>query len=211
MKFGKIIILNGAPRSGKSSIVKAVQNTFDGIWLNIGVDVYVDNVTPPGLQPGIGLRPGGERPDLEPFVSDCYRALYESIAMHSKLGLNIIADVCHHDNYSKPLNILPHCAKILVEYPALFVGVRCPVDVIMKRRNAPDEDPKRSYLKGTADVPVPPQVLLWEQVHLPGIYDLEIDTSTSSPDTSAEIIRDRLLSETPARAFRKLALLLDAS
>jgi len=207
MEFGKIIVLNGAPRSGKSSIIKAVQNTFDGIWVNIGVDIYVDHITPPGLQPGLGLRPGGERPDLESFVSDCYTALYASIAIHSKLGLNIIADVCHHDNYSKPLNILPGCAKILAEHRALFVGVRCPVDVIMKRRNAPDPDHKRSYLKGTAEIPVPPQVLLWEQVHLPGIYDLEVDTSTNSPETCAEIIRERLLSEMPPHAFKKLASL----
>ena len=33
---GQIIILNGAPRSGKSSIVTVIQETFDGVWLNLG-------------------------------------------------------------------------------------------------------------------------------------------------------------------------------
>ena len=207
MKFGKIIILNGAPRSGKSSIVKVVQNTFDGIWLNIGVDVYVDHITPPGLQPGIGLRPGGERPDLESFVEISYKALYQSIAIHSSLGLNVIADVCHHNNYSKPLNILPACAKILADHDVLSVGVKCPIETIMARRNEPDQHPKRNYLKGTVETPVPSQVLLWEQVHYPGIYDLEVDTSLNSPEICGGIIRDRLASETAPDAFKRLAKL----
>jgi chloramphenicol 3-O phosphotransferase len=65
---GQVIILNGAPRSGKSSIAAAIQETFDGPWMNLGVDVLVRQVTPPRYRPGIGLRPGGERPDLESFV-----------------------------------------------------------------------------------------------------------------------------------------------
>ena len=37
---GQIIILNGTPRSGKSSIAAAIQNTFDGVWMNLGVDRF---------------------------------------------------------------------------------------------------------------------------------------------------------------------------
>ena len=59
---GQIVILNGAPRSGKSSIVAVIQETFDGPWMNLGVDTYVRQVTPNQYRPGIGLRPGGERP-----------------------------------------------------------------------------------------------------------------------------------------------------
>lgn len=51
-------------------------------------------------QPGIGLPPGGERPDLEPLIVTLYRAMYEAIATHSRLGLNVVADVGHHDAYS---------------------------------------------------------------------------------------------------------------
>jgi len=56
---GWIVVLNGPPRSGKSSIVDVIQATFDGPWLNLGVDVFSPFVTPPRLRPGIGLRPGG--------------------------------------------------------------------------------------------------------------------------------------------------------
>lgn len=81
---GHIVVLNGAPRSGKSSIAGAIQESFDGVWMNLGVDVFARRVTPARYQPGIGLRTGGERPDLEPFIEASYAALYESIAAHSR-------------------------------------------------------------------------------------------------------------------------------
>ena len=56
-----IVILNGAPRSGKSSIVAAIQESADRPWMNLGVDVFARHVTPQRWQPGIGLRPGEDR------------------------------------------------------------------------------------------------------------------------------------------------------
>src|SRR5215210_8201638 len=64
---GQIIILNGAPRSGKSSIVAVIQETFDGLWMNLGVDRFM-SMTPARYLPGIALRPGGERQDIEPVI-----------------------------------------------------------------------------------------------------------------------------------------------
>jgi chloramphenicol 3-O phosphotransferase len=46
----QIIILNSAPRSGKSSIVQAIQESFDGVWVNLGVDVFV-RLTPLQYRP----------------------------------------------------------------------------------------------------------------------------------------------------------------
>jgi chloramphenicol 3-O phosphotransferase len=72
---GQIVVLNGAPRSGKSSIAAVIQETFDGPWLNLGVDVFCQHVTPPRLRPGIGLRPGGgERSDIEALIPALYAA-----------------------------------------------------------------------------------------------------------------------------------------
>src|SRR5574340_1847130 len=129
---GQIIILNGTPRSGKSSIATVIQNMFEGVWMNLGVDRF-KQMTPERYQPGIGLRPGGERPDLEPLVVMLYRAMYESIAQHSRLGLNVVVDVGHHDAYSVPRGILPNCAKQLEALTVLFVGIRCPIEAIMQR------------------------------------------------------------------------------
>jgi chloramphenicol 3-O phosphotransferase len=195
-KPGQIVILNGTPRSGKSSIANVIQNTFEGVWMNLGVDLF-KQMTPERYQPGIGLRPGGERPDLELLIVTLYRAMYEAIAQHSRLGLNVVVDVGHHDAYSVPRKILPRCAQHLQGLPVLFVGVRCPLEVIMHRRRATWH---------TDDTTVPEAVILWQQaVHEPGIYDLEVDTSELSPEECAEIIRHYLENSLPATAFQRLA------
>jgi chloramphenicol 3-O phosphotransferase len=197
--LGQIVVLNGAPRSGKSTIAAAIQRTFEGAWMNLGVD-YFKQMTPERYQPGIGLRPGGERPDLEPLIVILYRAMYDAIAAHSRLGLNVVVDVGHHDDYSVRRGILPDCARRLSGLPVLFVGVRCPIEVVMQRRQA-------TWGAGPADDgSVPEPVSRWQRaVHVPGIYDLEVDTSVLSPEACAERIRRRLEAGPPATAFERLA------
>ena len=195
-KPGQIIILNGTPRSGKSSIAAAIQDTFEGVWMNLGVDRF-KQMTPERYQPGIGLRPGGERPDLEPLIVVLYSAMYAAIDRHCRLGLNVVVDVGHHDAYSVPLDILPNCAKQLHGLPVLFVGVHCPLEVIMQRRRDTWH---------TSETTVPEAVILWQQaVHIPGIYDLEVDTSVLKPEECAEIIRKRLANGPSPTAFQHLA------
>ncbi|MEB9862549.1 chloramphenicol phosphotransferase [Bacillus cereus] len=195
-KPGQIVIMNGTPRSGKSSITTVIQSTFKGVWMNLGVDGFMQ-MTPECYQPGIGLRPGGERPDIEPLVILMYKAMYESIAAHSRLGINVVVDVGHHDNYSVPWRILPECARMLKGLPVMFVGVHCPIEIIMKRRI---ETWKVGY---SEDGSIPLPVKLWqESVHEPGIYDLEIDTSVLNPEECANLIRLRLENGPPPTAFQ---------
>ena len=197
--LGKIIVLNGAPRSGKSSIASVIQQTFDGVWMNLGVDQFM-RMTPNKYLPGIGLRPGGERPDLESIISAIYYAMYESIAVHSRLGLNVVVDVGHHDNYSVPRDILFDCARILKGLPALLVGIRCPLDEIMRRRQLTGY---KGYDESGA---IPTPILLWQEaVHSPGIYDYEVDTSIHSSEECAALINNRLFDASPATAFHHLA------
>lgn len=196
---GQIVILNGAPRSGKSSIAAVIQDTFTGVWINLGVDRYKPMI-PARYQPGIGLRPGGERPDLEPLIVILYRALYQAIAQHSRLGLNVVVDVGHHDAYAVPHGILPTCARQLHGLPVVFVGVHCPLEVVMHRRRA------TWPTANDDDGAIPPAVRLWQQaVHVPGIYDLEVDTSVLTAEECAALIQQRLKDGPPPSAFQSLA------
>ncbi len=196
---GQIVILNGTPRSGKSSIAAVIQDTFAGVWMNLGIDRFKP-MTPDRYQPGIGLRPGGERPDLEPLIVLLYRAMYEAIALHSRLGLNVVVDVGHHDAYSVPRGILPAGARQLAGLPVLFVGVRCPLAVVMDRRRA------TWGVDTAANGVVPQAVRLWQQaVHVPGIYDLEVDTSVLNAEECAAVIRQRLADGPLPTAFQRLA------
>jgi len=197
---GQIVILNGPPRSGKSSIAAAIQESFDGVWMNLGVDAF-KRMTPARYQPGIGLRPGGERPDLEPLVGTLYRAMYDSIAAHSRLGVDVVADTGHHDSYSEPRDILRACARRLDGLPALFVGVRCPLDVVRERRRATWGGV--GYQEGGS---VADPVRRWDEaVHTPGVYDLEVDTSLLRPRECADLIAARLRDGPAPEAFARLA------
>jgi chloramphenicol 3-O phosphotransferase len=197
-----VVILNGVPRSGKSSIAHAIQESFDGIWLNLGVDVF-QTATPASHQPGIGLRPGGERPDLEPYVAAAYRAMFASIAAHVRQGLNVVTDVGLHDGYAATLGVQREAAEILQGLPVLFVGVLCPVDVVRQRRRdtwggtgvaevatAGSAGGVPGDTVGTCD---DDPVMRWERaVHSPGRYDLEVDTSRLTPQECAERIAAHL-------------------
>jgi chloramphenicol 3-O phosphotransferase len=93
---GQVVILNGAPRSGKSTIASTIQERFSGTWVNFGVDV-ARSMTPPDLQPGIGLRPGEADHPAATAVPILYAALWESVAAHARLGLNVVVDVGLYD------------------------------------------------------------------------------------------------------------------
>jgi chloramphenicol 3-O phosphotransferase len=191
VEIGRVVILNGPPRSGKSSIVAVIQDTFDGVWMNLGVDVFVQQITPKKARPGMGLRPGEPDHPVAPLVPTLYAALYDSIAAHARAGLNVIVDVGHHDQA-----ILADCARRLIGIPVLFVGVSCSVDALMRRREL-------TWQQGED---VRPYVERWQAAMPRGVYDVEVDTSHLSPEQCAQVIRERLAAtSTGDSAFERLA------
>jgi chloramphenicol 3-O phosphotransferase len=79
------------------------------------------------------------------------------------------------------------------------------IAVIMARRDAGQPGREGRYATSGPGGQVPEPVLDWQrEVHKPGIYDLEIDTSAVTPAAAAAMIRDRLAGPPPT-AFRRLA------
>jgi chloramphenicol 3-O phosphotransferase len=195
---GQIIILNGAPRSGKSSILGVIQETFDGVWMNLGVDLFMQ-MTPKKYHPSIGLRPGEEQHPVYALVPPLYAAMFEAVAAMSRAGMNVVVDVGMY----RP-EVVSDCARRLEGLPVLFVGVRCPIDEVMRRREATwgrDERVTRAGEVWTKGDPIPEPVMRWqEQVHGGWTYDLEVDTSILDPGECAAAIRRRL-EEGPGTAF----------
>jgi chloramphenicol 3-O phosphotransferase len=169
--------------------------------MNLGVDVFVREVTPERYRPGMGLRPGNDLPELRPLVRPLYLGLYGSIAAHSREGLNVVTDVGHYGRA-----ILVDCAKLLAGLPVLFVGVRCPIEEIMRRRNAGQAGREGHYAVGTADDPIPLPVRRWQEA-IGGIgpYDLEVDTSVLDAAACADAIGKRLRDGPLPTVFARLA------
>ena len=189
-----VVVLNGAPRSGKSSIAAALGPP----WSVVGVDLFGRAVVPQRFRPGIGLRPGGERPDLEALLPAFYAALVASVAARSRTGQPVVVDVGVHDDHARPLGIRALVAAGLAGLPVLLVGVRCPLEEVMRRRDA---DPT-GYVGSSPGGGIPDVVRRWEAaVHTPGAYDLEVDTSTLPPSAGAEAIRRRLDDGPPGTAL----------
>jgi chloramphenicol 3-O phosphotransferase len=198
---GTVVLLNGAPRSGKSSIARAVQDRLPGIWINLGVDAAMA-MQPPSIHPGIGLRPGGERPDLEPLIQQLYGALFSSIAACARAGINVVSDLGIHDAYARPLGILDDAVQRLDSLPVLFVGVTAPIETIMARRNA---DSRGGYY--AAGDAVPPPVQLWQEApHAHGEYDLVVDTAQLTPEQATDRIGTMLQNWPYPSAFERLRM-----
>ena len=194
------MILNGAPRSGKTTVARALMDAGTGPWVNLGVDAGIAAL-PDRLRPGLGLRPGGERPDLEDLVVVLYGALYESVAAHCRLGVNVVVDVGHHESYSRPLHALRDGARRLEGLPVQWVGVRCPLDVVWRRR---EETWHQSRAEASDELRT--GVDLWQvAVHGHGDYDLEVDTSELGPEQCARLILMRLAAGRPGTAFARYA------
>lgn len=194
---GTVVVLNGPPRSGKSSLAAALQEVWPGPLLGLGVDAYAD-LLPSRYRPGLGLRPGGERPDLEPLVVALVSGLYAAVGAHSAAGLDVVVDIGHHDDYSRPLGTLQVAAGALAGCPAYLVGVHCPLSVVLQRRAA------TGMLAAGPDGEVPEPVRRWQRaVHDPGVYDLEVDTSRLTPAAAAAAVLARVVAG-PGTAWDRL-------
>ena len=149
-------------------------------------------MTPRELQPGVGLRPGEADHPAAAAVPILFAAIWESVAAHARLGLNVVVDVGLYDTA-----VAMEAARRLAGIPVIFVGVRCDVETIMQRRRASATD---AYLTAPEGEQVPEPVLRWQhEVHAHWAYDLDVDTSTHTPAQCAAAIQRRL-NERPAPA-----------
>jgi chloramphenicol 3-O phosphotransferase len=197
-----IVVLNGAPRSGKTSIARALAGLDDErTWAQLGVETS-RAATPATLQPGIGLRPGGERPDVETALPGLLADLYDGVAARSRRGEAVVVDVGHHEAHSRPLGVWRTVAGGLAGLPAWLVGVRCPLAEVVRRRRASGP----GYAALGPDGEVDPAVRRWQdEVHRPGIYDLEVDTAVLTPEEAATRILRRLAAGPPVALARLAA------
>jgi chloramphenicol 3-O phosphotransferase len=115
-----------------------------------------------------------------------YRALWDSIAAHARLGLNVVTDVGLYDRA-----IVADATRRLAGVRGLFVGVRCPVEVVLERRRA---NPDRYATERE------PAERWEEHVHALWTYTLEVDTSRLTAAECAAVIQ-KALETAPSGTF----------
>lgn len=113
--------------------------------------------------------------------------MHHAIAALSQAGNNVIAD-----HVLVEPSWLQECAVLLSDLPAYFIGVRCPLEIVIEREKA-----RQNRTLGQAE-------LQYDLVHRPGIYDLEVDTALHSAEECALQIKLRLDSGNPPTAFKQL-------
>jgi chloramphenicol 3-O phosphotransferase len=184
---GRIVILNGAPRAGKSSIASAMQAKLPGGWINWGVDRFNETL-PPHLLPGIGLRPGGERPELEQQVQRLYQTYFAIVRRYAEDGFDVVADLGLHADYAEPFDAFATMTDALAGLPVFVVGVSCRIETIMARRRV---SPRGELDRDSIEPPAP--VRRWQEaVHRGHCYHLNIDTDDVNPEQAARKIATML-------------------
>jgi chloramphenicol 3-O phosphotransferase len=185
---GTVVVINGASSSGKTSIVRAWQAHMEIPYLDAGLDRFIWMLPKRYLDRplwddvlGLADRAGQEGHNL-------VRGMHRAIAELSRSGCCVVAD---HVLVEKVW--LHDCAGMLAELPAYFIGVRCPLEVLEQR-----ERERKDRTLGQARKQ-------FNLVHIHQTYDLEVDSSTLSPQQCVEQIKKRVEAG-PPEAFRKIGL-----
>jgi chloramphenicol 3-O phosphotransferase len=183
---GKIILLNGASSSGKTSLLKAFQDLSPEPFLDLGIDRFIFGMPERYLERPLWDDVLGKADRAGETGQRLISAMHRSILGAASQGMNVVAD-----HVLVEPSWLDECVQLFQDLPAWLVGVRCPLDVLEER-----EKSRKNRTLGQAR-------LQFEIVHRPGIYDLEVDTSQSSPEACARKILECVQAGKPG-AFRRL-------
>jgi chloramphenicol 3-O phosphotransferase len=179
---GRVIVLNGTSSAGKSTLTRALQSRLEGPWLGIGIDTVVfalptTYLNPPGWAEVfryVPAEPGSDAPfriETGDLGHRLVEGMHRMVASLADAGLSVIVD-----HVLLEPEWLPDLASRLAGHEVLFVGVRCPLDVVVARE------------AGRRDRTIGQAAAQFEVVHRAAGYDLEVDTSVLSADAAAERI-----------------------
>jgi chloramphenicol 3-O phosphotransferase len=185
--YGKIIILNGTSSSGKTSIVKALQDLLDEPHLDAGIDKFIWMLPERYLDRPLWDEVLGLATQAGVVGHRLMSGMHQAIAALSRTGNNVVAD-----HVLVEPRWLQECVALFADLPAFLVAVHCPLAVLEQRERA-----RKNRTWGQAGAQ-------FGLVHAHGIYDLEVDTSISSPNECALQIKTRLQDGNPPTAFRRL-------
>lgn len=184
---GTIILLNGASSSGKTTLVRALQQSLDEPYLDAGLDRFLWMLPKRYLDRPLWDDVLGLATEAGTTGHNLVLGMHRAIAALSRAGLNVVADHV----LVEPVWVAD-CTAVLAGLPAWLIGVRCPLPVLVERERARGN---RTLGQAAAQ---------HERVHAHGTYGFEVDTSRLSPEACAAAILQKLNELSPF-ALRSLA------
>jgi chloramphenicol 3-O phosphotransferase len=187
-----IILLNGVSSSGKSSVARALQDTWSTPILHVGVDTFIDMMPDRFCGQGEEARYGlqfvhvqtQDGPVVEIrqglFAKRLFAGMVGAVGALARAGNDIIVDeVLFGDS------LLKEYIRELRGQTVYFVTIHCPLEIVERRER---ERGDRFINSARAQFPL---------VHGPTRnYDIELDTSLSSPDQLAGVIKEYVTNTT---------------
>jgi chloramphenicol 3-O phosphotransferase len=164
----RIIFLNGASSAGKTTLAKALQRQLDTPFLHVSSDQLV-GMLPPRRDPS---GPFAWIDELRPCF---FAGFHRCIPALASAGNDLIVDhIIELPAWRSDLTTL------LADFDVFLVGVHCNVDEIDRRERQRGD---RRLGEGRTHLEL-------DAIHTFGPYDLEVDTTSTSPATlAAEIVK----------------------
>jgi chloramphenicol 3-O phosphotransferase len=185
MTCGKIIFINGTSSSGKTTILRALQNLMDEPYLEAGIDKFIwmlpeRYLNRPLWDDVLGLA------DEAGEMGDCLvHGMHQAISALSLTGINVLAD-----HVLVEQNWVDECVELFSELPAYLIGVQCPLEVLEERERS-----RKNRTLGQAKLQFP-------VIHKYSVYDLVVDSSLLTPEECARAIIVRIMD--PPVALKQL-------
>ena len=136
---GRVIVLNGTSSAGKSTLMRALQARLGGAWLGVGIDTVVYALPGAYLRPPLWAevfryvpeQPGSPTPfriETGELGQRLVDGLDRTVASLADAGLAVIVD-----HVLLEPGWLPDLAGRLAGHEVLFIGVHCPLEVVVER------------------------------------------------------------------------------
>jgi chloramphenicol 3-O phosphotransferase len=181
---GRIIFLNGTSSSGKTSIAEQLLEVLEQPWFHLPVDAI--NAMR-AKRRTMELSQAG----LDAVLARTRAGYHRAVAGMAAAGNNVVMDYVLSERWR-----LLDCLSVLADFEVVFVGVRCaPAELARRERLRGDREPGLAQAQQ-------------ELVRAHGRYDIECDTTTTSPLDCALTIRDFLARPDPPTAFDELRTML---
>jgi chloramphenicol 3-O phosphotransferase len=185
--LGKIIFLNGTSSSGKTTLLRGLQDALEAPYLELGLDKFIWMLPKRYFDQPLWDEVLGQANQAGELGHQLVYAMQRAIQSAANAGLNVLADHV----LVEPI-WASDCAALFCDLDAYLIGVRCDLAILEQR-----EQNRRDRTLGQARKQ-------FDRVHAHGVYDFEVDTGQFTPQENVQQVLDYLRSNPTPYAFKFL-------